>query len=184
MKNITRSLTVLVLMLIFTSCQQKTTKEQNGKEDNSVLQSQLLNYTKKINVQAKKDSSNSEKLENAKLEYTSKVNSIKICNNWKGKITLLDLDEVEDYSKDTVVMRIGIENNYDKGDQDYFSFVEVKPIPKNGKLYKKLNSIKKNSDIVFSGKILGVKFNNITPGYEFSNFFIATEFSDINPVNK
>ncbi|KFC19549.1 hypothetical protein IO90_09700 [Chryseobacterium sp. FH1] len=151
-------------------------------KDNSELQSKLINFTKKFNAEARKDSNNVKRLEEMKLEYENKVDSIKICQNWKGKITLLDLDEVDAYSKDTVVMRIIITNNYGSNYQDSFSFVEVQPIPKNGKLYEKLSRIEENTDVVFSGKILAVDFKDITSGNEFSNFFVATEFSEIKPA--
>lgn len=170
-------------MSMLTSCQEEAKKEAIVKEDNSELQAKLLKYTKEFNSRAKKDSISAERLEEIKLEYKNRLDSIKICSNWKGKITLLELDEVEAYSNDTVMMRIGIENTYGSGNQDYFSFIEVKPIPKNGQLYKKLNSIRKNSEVRFSGRILEAQFNNITPGYEFSNFFIVTRFSEIEAVN-
>lgn len=92
---------------------------------------------------------------------------------------MLDLDENEAYSKDTVIMWIGIENNYDKGNQDYFSFAQVKPISKQSELFKKLNKIEKNSEVKFSGKLLSANLNTMTPGYEFSNFYLETDFSDI-----
>lgn len=107
------------------------------------------------------------------------VDSIGFCHNWKGKLTLLDLDEVDAYSSDTVVMRMGVENTYDKGYQDYFSFMQVKAIPKNGKLYEKLSRIKENSEVVFSGRLINTALHDMSPGYEFNNFHIETEFSDI-----
>ncbi|KFC19551.1 hypothetical protein IO90_09710 [Chryseobacterium sp. FH1] len=167
---------------MLTSCERKIKNESIVEKDNSLLQSKLLSDTKKFNALAKKDSSNLKKLEEIKLNYKSIVDSIGFCHNWKGKITLLDLDEVDAYSSDTVVMRIGVENIYDKGYQDYFSFMQVKAIPKNGTLYKKLSRIKENSEVVFSGRLLGAGLHDMSPGYEFSNFHIETDFSDINVV--
>jgi len=82
------------------------------------------------------------------------------------------------------LQRVGIENFYDKGYQDYFSFMQVKAIPKNGKLYEKLSRIKKNSEFVFSGRLLNAGLHDMSPGYEFSNFNIETEFSDIKTWDK
>lgn len=183
MKTIIRFIIVSTFsMLMLISCQEKTKDTLAAGEDNSELQLKLLNYTKEFNAQAKKDSSAVDRLKQLKLEYNHRVDSIKTCSNWKGKITLLDLDEIDAYSKDTVMMRIGIENIYDSGDQDYFSFVEVKPIPKKGELYEKLNTIKKGAKVAFSGKIIGVSFQNSIPGYEFNNFFIEMKFSDIEAI--
>ena len=180
MKTIIRFIIVSTfLMSMLVSCQEKTKDTVVAREDNSELQLKLLNYTKDFNTQAKKDSSATDRLKQLKLEFNQKLDSITTCSNWKGKITLLDLDEIDTYSKDTVIMRIGIENTYDSGYQDYFSFVAVKPIPKKGALYEKLNAIKKGSQVTFSGKIIGVSFQNSTPGYEFNNFFIEMKFFDI-----
>ena len=170
---------VLFLMLILNSCEKIIKNDPMAVKDNSVLQLKLLNETKKFNALAKKDSSNSKKLEEIKLRYKSMVDSIGFCHNWKGKLTLLDLDEVDAYSSDTVVMRMGVENTYDKGYQDYFSFMQVKAIPKNGKLYEKLSRIKENSEVVFSGRLINTALHDMSPGYEFNNFHIETEFSDI-----
>jgi len=54
-----------------------------------VLQARLLNDTKKFNALAKKDSSNLKKFEPFMLKYKTIVDSIGICHNWTGKITLL-----------------------------------------------------------------------------------------------
>lgn len=184
MKNKIFSVIALFSVLVSNSCGRKIKNDAVVVQDNSVLQSKLLIDTKKFNALAKKDSSNLKKLEEIKLNYKSMVDSINFFHNWKGKITLLDLDEVDAYSSDTVVMRIGVENYYDKGDQDYFSFVQFKAIPKNGKLYKKLSHIKENSEVVFSGRLLIANLNDMSPGYEFSNFSISTDFSKIETLDK
>lgn len=183
-----KSKVILVLVLFFTlilnSCEKKIKNDPIAVKDNSLLQTKLLNETKKFNALAKIDSSNSKKLKEIKLRYKSMVDSIGFCQNWKGKLTLLDLDEVDTYSSDTVVMRVGVENFYDKGYQDYFSFMQVKAIPKNGKLYEKLSRIKENSEVVFSGRLLNAGLHDMSPGYEFSNFNIETEFSDIRALDQ
>jgi hypothetical protein len=102
-------------ILTFTSCQDKTKMTDNQGKDNSELQEKLLHYTRDFNNMAKKDSSDANKLDKIKLEYKTIVDSIKTCYNWKGKLTMLDLDEVEAFSSDTVVMRISIDNIYDSG---------------------------------------------------------------------
>lgn len=175
---------ILISILMLSSCERKIKNESIAEKDNSQLQAKLLNDTKQFNALAKKDSGNLKKLEEIKLKYKTIVDSIGFCHNWKGKITLLDLDEVDAYSSDTVVMRIGVENIYDKGYQDYFSFMQVKAIPKNGKLYEKLSRIKENSEVVFSARLLGVGLHDLSPGYEFSNFHIETEFLDIRALDK
>ena len=83
--------------LVLNSCERKIENDPIAVKDNSVLQAKLLNDTKKFNALAKKDSSNLKKLEEIKLKYKSMVDSIGICHNWKGKIALLDLDEVDAY---------------------------------------------------------------------------------------
>ncbi|MCD9855142.1 hypothetical protein LUD75_10510 [Epilithonimonas sp. JDS] len=148
-------------------------------EDNSELQNQLIAFTKLCNKEAKSSVDSPQKIQSIKEKYFKKIDSIKTAENWSGKITMLDLDENEAYSKDTVIMRIGIENTYDKGDQDYFSFAQVKPISKQSELFKKLNKIEKNSEVKFSGKLVSANLNTMTPGYEFSNFYLETDFSDI-----
>ena len=184
MKNTIVLIAVLFSALVLHSCEGKLKNDPIAGKDNSALQAKLLSDTKKFNALAKKDSSNLQKLEEIKRRYKSMVDSIGTCYNWKGKITLLDLEEVDAYSSDTVVMRIGVENTYGKGYQDYFSFMQVKAIPKNGKLYEKLSRIKENSQVVFSGTLLGAGLHDMSPGYEFSNFHIETDFSDINALDR
>lgn len=184
MKNTIVLIAALFSMLVLHSCEGKLKNDPASAKDNSALQEKLLSDTKKYDALAKKDSSNLQKLEEIKRAYKSMLDSIGTCYNWKGKITLLDLEEVDAYSSDTVVMRIGVENTYGKGYQDYFSFMQVKPIPKNGKLYEKLSRIKENSQVVFSGTLLGAGLHDMSPGYEFSNFHIETDFSDIKALDR
>lgn len=184
MKNKVFLIIVLFSVLALNSCERKIKDYSMLVKDNSVQQTKLLHDTKKFNVLAKKDSSNLKKLEEIKFKYKNMVESIGICHNWKGKITLLDLDEVDAYSSDTVVMRIVVENIYDNGYQDYFSFMQVKAIPKDGKLYEKLSRIKENSEVAFSGRLIGAGLHDMSPGHEFNNFHIETEFSDIRASYK
>jgi len=168
---------ILCSILLFTnfSCHHKI--------EESSAQKDFLNITKDFNKKANLNSDNKKIIEEIKVKYAQKITSIKIVSNWRGKITLLDLDEVEQYSKDTVVMRIGIENTYDTGYQDYFSFVEVMPISKKSKLFDMLNKIEKNSTVIFSGELRSANLNDLgEPKYLFSNFNIATSFSDIEEL--
>lgn len=138
-----------------------------------------MKLTRDFNNQARLNSNNGQRIGELKSEYTRKIRAIDTIEQWKGRLTLLDFDEVESYSSDTVMMRIGIENTFDTGYQDFFSFVDWKPIPKDSDVYKKLSNLKKGSNVIFSGKPILVEHANITPGYEFNAFFIRTEIADV-----
>ncbi|MBZ4191967.1 hypothetical protein [Niabella beijingensis] len=150
------------------------------KPDKKPAQEILLKLTKDFNRQAQLNSKNEQRIKALKSAYTQKIRAIDTIEKWTGLLTLLDLDEVESYPKDTVMMRIGIQNTFDSGYQDFFSFVDWEPIPKNGAVYKKLSKLKKGTDVVFSGKPILVEHTNAgTPGYEFNAFYIRTEISAI-----
>lgn len=160
------------LLFFIASCHKKV---QNNPE-----QEDLLKTTKNFNNQAKINSNNEEKLKELKSAYTQKIRSIDTIENWTGTLVLMDLDEVESYSSDTVMMRIGIRNTFDSGYQDFYEFLDLKAIPKNGTIFKKLKKLKKGSNVTFSGKpILVEHINGDLHGLEFNAFFIRTEISDV-----
>jgi len=173
MKNIWQIIFCIAVSLCL-SC-----KENTGYKDNSELQTKLLAFTKVCNKEAKANVKSPEKIKEIKAKYKKKVDSINMVENWTGRITMLDLDEHDAYSKDTVIMRIGIENIYDTGDQDYFSFAQVKAISKKSDLFKKMSKIENGSEVKFSGRLLSANLHDMTAGYEFSNFNIETDFTDI-----
>ncbi|PSK93581.1 hypothetical protein [Taibaiella chishuiensis] len=166
------------LLLSFSFCSQSPgSRRAAGKNQ---AQEALLRTTKDFNSQAQLNSQDEEKIKALKTAYAQQVRSIDTIKQWTGTLTLLDLDEVESYSADTVMMRIGIDNTFDTGYQDFFSFVDWKPIPKNSAIYKKLSSLEKGSKVVFSGKPILVEHNNGSLlGYTFNAFFIRTEISEI-----
>lgn len=139
----------------------------------------MIEFTRKCNREVQANLNSPEEIKSIKAKYVKKVDSIKTAENWKGRITMLDLDEHEAYSKDTVIMRVAIENTYDKGDQDYFSFMQVSIISKKSEMFKKLSKIENNSEVRFSGRLLSANLNSMTHGYESSNFNIETYFTDI-----
>lgn len=169
MKNIIY-LTIL-LSILNLSCNSTPPEKVEAQEN-------LLKLTREYNKMTISNGDNEQKIEELKSEFREKVRLIDTMENWTGRLSMKDFDEVEGYSKDTVMMTILIDNWYDSGDQDYFCYVHQEPIPKNGAVYRKFSKLVKGAPVVFSGKPFHVSYHGFTD-MAFNVFNIVTMISDI-----